>query len=420
MWVQLTGGYEIKKQTYCHNKLGYNCEIMSGSKFKLKLYLVLFTVTRTIINSSFRMVYPFLPVFARGLGVEPATLGMAFSIRAFLGVFGPFLATTADTHDRKTGILLGLGLFTAGSGMVGIWPTFWSFIIGTSLVLLGNVVFIPSLNAYLGDHVSYEKRGRVMAITELSWAMSFIVGIPIVRVLLEAYSWVTPFYLFTVLGLIFFLIFVFVMPARSIPKTNENTMWKNFGRVLGTWPALAGLLVGVLFSNANETVNLVFGLWIERQFGLDFAALTAASIVIGLSELGGEGLTGLWLDVVGKRRMIWIFLGVNCVAALLLPLTENQLGWAIAGLGLFYISFEIVLVSTLTLMSQVVPMSRATMIAATVASFSLGRMFGSLIAPGLFSISFWANCLVAVLLNLVAAALLTQVRATQELTGNSL
>lgn len=383
---------------------------MSISSIKIKLHIFLFTLARTIVNTSYRMVYPFLPVFARQLGVEPATLAMAFSVRSFLGVFGPFLATVADTHDRKTGILLGMGLFTAGSGVVGIWSTFWGFVVGTSLVLLGNGVFIPSLNAYLGDNVPFEKRGRVLAITELSWALAFIGGIPLVGLLLESYVWITPFFIFTGIGTFFFLLFAWLLPANRIQSTKENNIKQNFGRILQSWPALAGLLAGILFTGANETVNLIFGVWIEDQFGLDFTALTIASVVIGISELGGEVFSAVWLDAIGKRRVIWIFLGLNSLAALLLPVTNGVIGWAFAGLGFFYISFEIILVSTLTLMSEVVPSARATMIAATVAGFSLGRMLGDLIAPGLYGISFWLCCLATVVLNALAAGLMTQVR----------
>lgn len=383
---------------------------MSIKPLKLNFDIFLFTLTRTAINTSFRMVYPFLPVFAAGLGVEPATLALAFSIRSFLGVFGPFLATVADTHDRKTGLLLGIGLFTAGSGLVGIWPGFWTFILGTSLTLLGNVVFIPSMNAFLGDHIPYNRRGRVLAITELSWAAAFIGGIPIVRLLIENHSWVTPFIIFTIIGVVTFVIYLIFIPSSRVTHSEGNTIWRNLGRILGTWPALAGLLAGVLFTSANESVNLVFGIWIESRFGLDFAALTIASVVIGVSELGGEVVTGIWLDRVGKRRMIWIFLGLNSLAALLLPLTGQALGLSMAALGFFYLTFEILLVSGMTLMSEVVPSARATMLSATVAGYSLGRMLGDLFAPGLFELGFWASCLMTVVLNLIAAGLLTQVR----------
>ena len=56
------------------------------------------------------------------------------------------------------------------------------------------------------------------------------------------------------------------------------------------------------------------------------------------------------------------------------------------------------------------PEARATIMAATVGGFSLGRMLGNLFAPGLYGFSFWAVCLAAVFLNILAAGLLTQVR----------
>ncbi|QRN82905.1 MFS transporter [Chloroflexota bacterium] len=387
---------------------------MSIKPLKLKFDLFVFTLTRTVINTSYRMVYPFLPVFARGLGVEPASLGLALSIRSFLGIFGPFLATVADTRNRKTGFLLGIGLFVAGSGLVGLSPSFVTFIIGISLTLLGNVVFIPSLSAYLGDHVPYERRGRVLAITELSWALAFIGGIPVVRWLIESYMWFTPFIFFAIIGVVLFIVVLITVPGERIDHSTENTFWRNLGRILRTWPALAGLLAGVLFAMANELVNLVFGLWIEQGFGLDFAALTIASVVIGVSELGGEVFTGIWLDAIGKRRMIWIFLGLNALAAALLPFLGGRLNLAMVGLGFFYITFEILLVSALTLMSEVMPSTRATMLSATLASYSIGRMMGDLIGPTLFNIGFWATCLAAVLLNVAAAGLMTRVRLNVE------
>jgi predicted MFS family arabinose efflux permease len=407
--------YRLNRQLLSNNleicrSRRYNGRVMKFHRWKTSLHIVLFTIARTVINTSFRMVYPFLPVFARALNVEPASLAMAFSIRSFLGVFGPFLATVADTRDRKTGILLGVGLFTAGSGLVGVWPTIWGFILGTSLVLLGNVVFIPSLNAFLGDHIPYEKRGRYLSITELSWSLAFIGGIPLVQVLLQRFTWLTPFYFFTGLGVLFLLLFGWLLPANRIKKSKENTLWQNLGKVLHTWPAVAGLLMGIMVTGANESVNLIFGIWIENQFGLNFAALTIASVVIGVSELGGELTTTLWMDAVGKRKMIWVFLGLNSLAALLLPFAGGTLTWAVIGLGFFYITFEIVLISTLTLMSEVVPQARATILAVTVAGFSLGRMLGNLIAPGLFGIGFWLSCLAAILLNIAAAGFLTQVK----------
>jgi predicted MFS family arabinose efflux permease len=118
----------------------------------------------------------------------------------------------------------------------------------------------------------------------------------------------------------------------------------------------------------------------------------------------------LWLDAVGKRKMIWTFLGLNSLAAFLLLFAGGNLIWAVIGLGFFYVTFEVVLISSTTLMSEVLPKARATIMAMTVTSISLGRMLGSLIGPGLFSVGFWLSCLAAIVLNVAAGVLLTQVK----------
>ena len=48
----------------------------------------------------------------------------------------------------------------------------------------------------------------------------------------------------------------------------------------------------------------IFGVWLEDSFDLQIAALGAASAVIGLSELGGEGLVAAFVDRLGKPRAI--------------------------------------------------------------------------------------------------------------------
>lgn len=385
--------------------------IQPNTKTKsLNLEIAFFTLIRTVLNSSYRMVYPLLPLFAAGLGVSIAELGIAFSIRSFLGVLGPFLAVYADIRGRKSGMLLGLGLFAIGTVFVVIWPSFFTFIVASSLVVLGNGVFIPSMQAYLSDRVPYEKRGAVLSFTELSWALSFIIGIPVLGFLIEKFNWVSPFILLGVFGVFLFVVLITKIPGDVKPSLEKQALFGNLRQVMTFWPALAGMLMGFFFTGANELVNLVFGVWINDSFGLAFATLTAASIVIGSSELISELLSVLVLDKLGKRRAILLALLLNSISALVLPLTAKNLTLALLGLGFFYITFEFALISGLTMMSEVLSSARATVMAATLAAFSLGRMVGALVGPGLYDIGFWAACMGAILLNIVSTFFLFQVR----------
>ena len=88
------------------------------NKPSLTVQVGLFTLIRVGLNSAYRMVYPFLTAFARGLGVDVETFSLVLTGRSLLGLAAPFLAPLADRRGRKVSMLLGLGLYTLGAGAV--------------------------------------------------------------------------------------------------------------------------------------------------------------------------------------------------------------------------------------------------------------------------------------------------------------
>ncbi len=100
--------------------------------------IFLFMLTRTVINSGYRMVYPLLPLFAAGMGMRVAELSIAFSVRSVLGVFNPFLASLVNARGRKNGLVLGSILFFIGCGITAVGQNFLSFIIGLSVFGVGG------------------------------------------------------------------------------------------------------------------------------------------------------------------------------------------------------------------------------------------------------------------------------------------
>ena len=161
---------------------------------------------------------------------------------------------------------------------------------------------------------------------------------------------------------------------------------------------------------ANEVVNVVFGVWLEDSFGLKIAALGVAAAVIGVAEFGGESLVAATVDRIGKMKALMIGLTANAGAALLLPLAGRTTATALAGLTLFYLTFEYTVVSIIPVVSEILPGSRATLLAFYAAAFSLGRAVGSLASPRLYGLGFPAVALAAALLNAVAFLFLLRLR----------
>lgn len=348
------------------------------------------------------MVYPFLAVFARGLGVDLSTISLLLTGRSVITAIGPLIASIADNRGRKTGILLGTALFTIGTAPVIINPNIFTFAFAVLLIALGKSVFDPSVHAYLGDQVKYQQRGLATAVFETSWSLSFIFGIPLVGLMIARWNWRAPFPVLFLLGVFIFFVFSRLLPNQPVSNTSLSAIQQNFRAVMSTPTAQAGLALSFLISSANEMINLVFGVWMENSFGLHIAALGAASAVIGVSELSGEGLVGLLTDRIGKPNAIAAGLIVNSLAALAISLHGNTVNGALAGLFLFYISFEFVMVSSIPLMTEVLPSARATLMALNIAAISLGRGIGAFLAPPVFRYGILANSAGAILLNLLA------------------
>jgi predicted MFS family arabinose efflux permease len=378
-------------------------------EMRLRFQLFVFMLLRTIFNTMHRMVYPFLAVFARGLGVDVTALSLALTGRSLIGVFVPFISSVADHRGRKFGMLAGIVLFTLGVGLVALHPTLWTLTLALILALLGKYLFDPAMQAYLGDRIVYEKRGLALALTEMGWSMSFVVGIPLIGWLIARYGWVAPFPLLGILGVGMFGVIALMIPSLDAHHEPAAHPWANFRLVLTSAPAIAGISIAMWASAANELVNLIFGVWLEDSFHLQIMALGAASAVIGFAELSGEGLVAMLTDRLGKPRALAIGLSGNALASLLLPWLGRTQSGALVGLFLFYITFEYVMVSHVPMMTETLPAARATVMSFNLTGHSLGRAIGALLATFIYrQFGFAVIAVAAMVLNLWALLALRQ------------
>ena len=362
------------------------------------LRLAILTFIRVILNTAHRMIYPFLAVFARGLGVDLAAVSALVANRSVIGAATPFLFPFIEPRGRRFGMLLGAGLVAAAMGLVALWPSLITLGAALVLALVGKTFFDPSMLAYIADHVPYERRGAATAFSEFAWSLSFILGVPAMGFLIAHLNWSAPFGALAALAC---LLLAWAARDSHRPAPHADGLFGNVRAIFTSAPVLAGLAIGLFASMANEVVNLLFGVWLEDSFQLQIAALAGASAVIGLSELGREGLVALLADRLGKVRATGIGLAANCLAALLLPLIGRTEFGALAGLFLFYITFEFTLVTSIPLMSEIMPSARATTLSFNLAAHSLGRAGGALLAPALYALGFASVAAAAVVINLL-------------------
>lgn len=374
-------------------------------KSRLLVELPLIVAIRVIFNTMVRMVYPFLPVFGRGLSVDYQLMTLAVTLRSASGVLGPFLASVADVHGRKVGMLFGLAMFTLGVGLIAVWPTYLAFVFALILTMLGNLTFMPAMQAYLGDQVPYRQRGLVLGLTEFGWSLAFITGVPLMGLLIARSGWRAPFpWLFGAGLLALFSLALLIMNGDPPTLGAQAGLWFNLRSILNQPAALAGLMLGLSMSAANELVNMVFGIWLEDAFAVRITALAIASVIIGVSELGGESLVTTLTDRIGKLRAVSAGLIANIAVCLLLPWLGSTLTGALIALFLFYLTFEFALVSAIPMMTEVFPAARATLMAGFIACTAFGRALGGLIALPIYTLGGKLSTSQAILVTVLVAA----------------
>lgn len=366
----------------------------------LRLQLLATMVLRTIFNTMHRMVYPFLGTFARGLGVDITALSLALTGRSLAGALVPLIGTASDKYGRRFGMLGGTALFTLGVSLVAFSPSLGTLTAALILAMLGKYLFDPAMQAYFGDRIAYHKRGMALAITEFGWSFSFILGVPLMGLLIARFGWSAPFPILALSGVGMFIVVWKMIPKQDSNHLSATNPWENLGKILRSAPALAGISVVMWASAGNELVNIIFGIWLEDSFGLQIAALAAASAVIGFAELSGEGLVLLSTDRIGKLRALALGLSASSLTAVLLPGIGRTAIGALVGLFLFYITFEYVVVSHVPLMTELMPGARATLMAFNLTGHSLGRAIGAFLAPFVYqSLGFLTVVLLAVMFN---------------------
>lgn len=363
--------------------------------------VALLTGTRTITDTGFRMIYPLLPVFARGVRVEVSAIVSVLALMQLLGLVAPFIGRVSEQRGRRFTILLGLLLYMAGMTSVFVWPDFTGLAIALLVGALGRTALNPAMQAYIGDKVPYHRRGLYLGLVELAWSGAFLFGVPAMTWLIANYNWQAPFLALGILVAVSFVM-IWLRIEPDAPVVHHAAFLPALRAAISSPMALAGLCLGFSISAANQLVSVVFGTWIEASFGIQLAALAVAAAVIGMSELGGEGIVTFFADKFGKRRLVLLGVSGNILACFVLPLTGVNLNLALVGLFFFYLTFELSVVASIPLATELSPDARAMYLTVLVTAVTLGRALLTPVAPALFVSGLLANCLVAAGLNFVA------------------
>lgn len=354
-------------------------------------------VMRLLVDTSVQLFYPFLPLFAAGLGITAVSMGRLVGLRTLMGLLSPFWGALADRHGYRLVMNGALWGIVAGLVLVGVSPPLTTglgvvtAVCGMILMGSGLNAFVPNLFAYLSAQLPYSQRSRGLGLLEMAWAVAGIVGVFLVGWAMDRWGWRVP-----LLGLAGLLLASSVA-MRSFPKTKRERKGKGAEKKTAvSWrqrvadfvdlgengrSAWAVIAAASLIMFGAFHLFGVYGQWLFVEYGLEARELGTVALFMGVAAFCASGIISLFGDKIGKRRGVWVSSLLAIGAFWLLPLLNVGLVVLVAGLFVAHFLFEFAVVSTMILATEQVPAQRGKMMTIWAASGTVGVATANLTGP---------------------------------------
>jgi predicted MFS family arabinose efflux permease len=326
---------------------------------------------RFVANVAFRLIFPFLPRIASGLGVSLSTLGTAIALRDLAGASSPLLGRGADRLGHSRAMIIALVGLSAGLLLQGLAGGLAMFAIALVIVTLAKTLFDVSSGAWIGEAVPFARRGRAIGLVETTWALSFVIAMPLAALAIRAGTWRTPFYLGSVLcGLLAVQLWGRLDSHDATSRAPRPVTWS---RTIVASMAAMGLL-----GLGHQMLLVTFAAFLEDEHAVSVSGLGLVAALIGFSELFGSGAAAALSDRLGKARSVRSALVLAVPVSLLIPLGRQGLVGALVVIGVWFALSEFAIVSMLSLFTELDSRARGTAIGLGFAGWAAGNALGAL------------------------------------------
>ena len=344
--------------------------------------LTAFAAARMTSNACYRFVGPFIATIARGLHVKLADIGVAIAISELFGLCSPMIGRVVDRLGARRAVTVGLSAAIIGTCLAA--ATQGAAMLTVALVMLGqgNTTFYLGIGTWIAQHVPYERRGRVTGLIEVSWAFGLLLGVSTMGLVTAATNWRVGY----LTGAAAMIVMAIVVIGRIDSPTDEHCMAPS-ARVTGRLVSRGWLVLlsGFAITAASHALIVTFGSWLEDEFGLTPAGLSAVTFLLGAGELVATLSVARYTDVWGKRRSVAVGAALMVPASAGLALGHHHLALGVAFLAIGVLGFEFSVVSAISLGTGLMPGSPARGLGLLIGVDTIGRSLMSVPATRLYS-----------------------------------
>jgi EmrB/QacA subfamily drug resistance transporter len=180
----------------------------------------------------------------------------------------PLYGKLSDIYGRRTMLLTGLGLFTAGSVMCALAPNMLLLTLGRAVQGIGGGGIMPLAQTVIADASTPRERGRYQALIGSFWVSAGIAGPLVGGFIAEHLPWSMIFWLNVPLGIVGAVMINTAL--RKLPRHERKHRLDLFGAALMVVAAVA-LLLALSWGGTRYP-------WVSPQI----ASLLAATVLFTL------------------------------------------------------------------------------------------------------------------------------------------
>jgi putative MFS transporter len=297
-----------------------------------------------------------LPAIIEEWSLDSITAGFLLS-SGYIGMFIGALSCgfLADIIGRKKALIFTILIMSTFTGLCSISKDVLSMSILRFLAGIGLGGTLPQPGVYISEYVPAKHRGKFVGFVETSWVFGALLAISFPFLLIPLYGWRLTFLIAFIPLFLILLIILFIPESLRYlelknkheeilkilkkhkllsKKINEEILNKSkeihknvsFKEIFSSKYRNRTILLWILWAVLVYTYHGIF-LWLPtiyvKEFGFEIIKSLYWTLIVTLMQVPGYFSATFLLDIIGRKKVLAIYLGLAGIGCLLLSIAKD-------------------------------------------------------------------------------------------------
>lgn len=276
-----------------------------------------------LVGTSEYIISGILDKIADTMGITLGSAGQLITIFSLVYAIGtPILMALTASMDRRRLIIYSLGIFVLGNILSFALPGYGLFVAARVIMALGaGMVVVTALNI-AAKIAPPGKQASSIATVVMGFTASLIIGVPLGRILADAFGWKSVFGWIALVGLIAIVVIFFAIPNmkgdKPVPLLQQLALLKK--------PKVAlGLSITFFWLGGYSIAYTYLSPYLLTVSGISDNLISGALLIFGIASLVGSKFGGYSTDRWGVHPTLISGMILHILMLILLSLVTNSL-----------------------------------------------------------------------------------------------